>query len=85
MGFASLSDPDLVPQTVASVLGVREASGCSRIEAFADHLEVKRALLILDNCEYLVDACAVLADTLLRSCPNLRVLATSREALGVGG
>ncbi len=85
VGLAPLSDTELVPQAVASVLNVLEAPGRSPIETLADHLETRRALLILDNCEHLVEACAVLTDALLRSCPSLRVLATSREALGVGG
>jgi non-specific serine/threonine protein kinase len=80
-----LSDTELVPQAVASVLDVLEAPGRSPIETLADHLETSRALPILDNCEHLVEACAVLTDALLRSCQNLHVLATSREALGVGG
>jgi predicted ATPase len=67
------------------VLGVREAPGRSPTEALAQHLEHKKTLLVLDNCEHLIDACAELVDTLLRSCPKLHILATSREALGVGG
>jgi predicted ATPase len=80
-----LSDADLVAQAVASVLSVREAPGNSLTETLVDHLGSKEMLLVLDNCEHLIDACASLADTLLRFCPNLRVLATSREALVVEG
>jgi predicted ATPase len=69
-----------VAQEVASVLGVREASGCSLTDALVEHPEHKRTLLVLDNCEHLIGACAELVDVLLRSCPNLKVLATSREA-----
>src|ERR671916_668446 len=83
--LAPLADPILVPQAVASVLGVREQPGRSPTETLADHLESKKVLLLLDNCEHLVDACATLAEALLRSCPELRVLATSREALGITG
>jgi non-specific serine/threonine protein kinase len=85
VGLASLSDPDLVPQAVASALGVRETPGRPLVEALADHLGTGEALLVLDNCEHLVDACAALVDALLHACPNLRVLAASREALGVPG
>jgi predicted ATPase/DNA-binding CsgD family transcriptional regulator len=86
VGLASLSDPDLVPQAVAAALGVREAPGRSLTEMLAEHLRPrKNTLLVLDNCEHLIDACATLADTLLRVCPNLQILATSREALGVAG
>jgi predicted ATPase/DNA-binding CsgD family transcriptional regulator len=85
VGLASLSDPDLVARAVAQALDVREAPGRSFVEALAEHLRSKEALLVLDNCEHLVAACAALADALLRVCPDLRVLATSREALGVAG
>ena len=83
--LASLSDPDLVPQSVASVLDVRETQNATLTDALCLHLDSRETLLVLDNCEHLVDACANLADALLRSCPNLRILATSREALGVAG
>ena len=83
--LAPLTDPSLVPQAVASVLGVREQPGRSMSETVCDYLGSKRLLLILDNCEHLIEACAVLAETLLRSGPELRVLATSREALAITG
>ncbi|MGH3146879.1 MAG: ATP-binding protein, partial [Rubrobacter sp.] len=83
--LASLSDPDLVPQAMASVLGVRETPGTPLVDSLRVHLENRQILLVLDNCEHLVEACADLAGTLLRSCPDLRILATSREALGVPG
>jgi len=83
--LASLSDPKLVPGVVASALGVREAPDRSLTEALVEHLKPRRTLLILDNCEHLVEGCAVLADTLLRACPDLKVLATSRESLRVAG
>jgi predicted ATPase/DNA-binding CsgD family transcriptional regulator len=83
--LASLSDPALVPQTVASTLSVREQPGRSSTETLIDYLGLKKVLLVLDNCEHLIEACAELAETLLHSCPNLRVLATSREALGITG
>ena len=83
--LAPLADPPLVPQSVAFTLGVREQPGRSLTEALSNHLRYKKMLLVLDNCEHLVEACAELAEALLHSCPELRVLATSREALGITG
>ncbi len=83
--LASLSDPNLVPRAVASALGVREAPGRSLAELLVEHLKPKKMLLVLDNCEHLIEACAALVDTLLRACQDLRILATSREALGIAG
>jgi predicted ATPase/DNA-binding CsgD family transcriptional regulator len=83
--LAPLADPELVPQAVASILDVREVPGRPLVETLSDYLGSKKMLLILDNCEHLVEACAELAAELLRACPDLRVLATSREALGIGG
>ncbi len=83
--LAPLSDPDLVPQAVAGASGVREQPGRSLVDTLADALRGRRMLLILDNCEHLVDAAARLVDKLLACCPGLRILATSREALGVAG
>src|SRR5205823_42231 len=70
---------------VASALGVREEPGRSLAAMLADHLRARSSLLILDNCEHLLAACASLADALLRSCPQVRILATSREALATAG
>jgi len=83
--LASLSDPALMPQTVAAVLGVREEPDRPAIKTLADALHHKTLLLILDNCEHLIEACARLAEALLRACPNLKMLATSREALSIPG
>jgi predicted ATPase/DNA-binding CsgD family transcriptional regulator len=83
--LAPLSDPDLVPQRVAQALGVPEAPGRPVMDLLIDHLRSRSALLVLDNCEHMVGACAELADVLLRSCPDVRILATSREPLGVAG
>jgi predicted ATPase/DNA-binding CsgD family transcriptional regulator len=83
--LADLGDPALLAETVASALGLRDVSTRWLVSSLADFLEGKHLLLILDNCEHLVDACAVLADTLLRACPDLKLLATSREPLGIGG
>ena len=83
--LASLSDPTRVPQTVAALFNLVEGSDESLTEKLVRVLRHKTMLLILDNCEHLLDACAQLADTLLRNCPNLKILATSREALDVSG
>jgi predicted ATPase/DNA-binding CsgD family transcriptional regulator/Tfp pilus assembly protein PilF len=83
--LASLSDPDLIPQAVANVLGVHEAPGRSMTDMLVEHLQEREVLLLLDNCEHVVEACAALCDVLLHACPRLKILATSREALGVAG
>ena len=83
--LAPLSDPSLVPQAVASAVGVREQPGRPLTETLSAYLASKMVLLVLDNCEHLIDACAELAESLLRSCPDLRVLTTGREALGIVG
>ena len=83
--LAPLADPSLVAHAVGSTLGVREQPGRSPTETLSDYLESKKVLLVLDNCEHLIEGCAELAEALLRSCPELRVLATSREALGITG
>ena len=83
--LASLSSPELVPQAVASVLGLPLAETGAAERSLARQLAGRRLLLVLDNCEHLLDACARLAVELLRGCPDLTVLATSREPLRVGG
>jgi predicted ATPase/DNA-binding SARP family transcriptional activator len=83
--LAQLSDPSLVPQSVAKLFDLVERADEPLTEKLIRVLRLKSMLLILDNCEHLVDACAQLTDTLLRNCPNLRILATSREPLGITG
>ena len=83
--LASLNDSGLVPQTVAEVLGIQNKSDRLPIEILIHVLRAKSILLILDNCEHLLDTCAQLADKLLKSCVGLKILATSREALGIVG
>jgi predicted ATPase/predicted Ser/Thr protein kinase len=83
--FASLSDAGLVPQTVASALGVREERGRSITDTVVDLLRDRRLLLVFDNCEHLVGACAHIAEVLLRSSANVQILATSREPLAITG
>jgi predicted ATPase/DNA-binding CsgD family transcriptional regulator len=81
VGLAELHDPDLVAVTVGETLGIREDEVSADARGLAAFLADQQALLILDNCEHLVDACAELAETLLRACPDLRILVTSRQAL----
>ena len=83
--FAPLSNPALIPQTVLTTLGLREETGHSLLETLTHYLHTKKVLLILDNCEHLVEAAAQFAEAILRSCPNLRLLVSSREALGIPG
>lgn len=103
--LATLTEPALIPQSVAATFGVREEAGHpsplvgdgspgnparassdrSLLQKLLNYLQLKKLLLILDNCEHLLAASAHFADTLLRACPNLRILATSREGLGITG
>ena len=83
--LASLSDPVLVLQNVAQALGVREEAGKLLLQSLTAALKGKGLLLVLDNCEHLLAACAQLVDTLLRASPGVRVLASSREGLGIAG
>jgi predicted ATPase/class 3 adenylate cyclase len=83
--LAPLADPTLVPNTVAAVLGVREQPGQPILDVLLDALRPKTLLLILDNCEHLIATCAQVAETLLRAAPNVHILASSREALGIAG
>jgi predicted ATPase/DNA-binding CsgD family transcriptional regulator len=83
--LAPLADPALVGQSVAAAVGAPPAARHNRQASLLAHLRERQALLVLDNCEHLLDACARLADALLRGCPRLVVLATSREPLGLAG
>lgn len=83
--LASTPEPAMVTRAVADVLNVAEVSVQDLDRVVADHIGTKTMLLVLDNCEHVIEACAKFADTVLRSCPNLQVLATSREALGISG
>ena len=90
--LAAMVDPALLPHTVATTLslGVHESAAVGdpdvvRIGALADRLQTRRLLLVLDNCEHVVEACAVLAELLLQACSGLRILATSRQPLGLAG
>jgi non-specific serine/threonine protein kinase len=83
--LASLSNPELVAVTVAHALGVRPEPGRPVLDAVVEAVGGRSPLVLLDNCEHLIGACAKLADALLRGCPNLALLATSREPLGIDG
>ncbi|MBL0347258.1 adenylate/guanylate cyclase domain-containing protein [Candidatus Villigracilis affinis] len=83
--LAPLADPALILQTIASVLNVRAQMGVSLKDIVIDYLRAKNLLLIFDNCEHLVEASAQLADEFLHHAPNLKIIASSREALGIGG
>jgi predicted ATPase/class 3 adenylate cyclase len=83
--LAALADPALVLQAVATVLGVREEPGRPLTLTLVDVLKPKRLLFLLDNCEHLLQACATLAEVLLRGCPGVQILATSREGLNIAG
>jgi non-specific serine/threonine protein kinase len=83
--LAPLTDPGLVAQRVAAALGVREEAGRPIMETLREALGARTLLILLDNCEHLTDACRSLAAGLLEGAPGVRILATSREALGVAG
>lgn len=83
--LAGLHDGNLVPQAVMTSVGLRDESDRWPLSRLSDHIADKEMLLVLDNCEHLVDACAVLADSLLREAPKLRILATSRQPLRIAG
>lgn len=83
--LAPVSDPRMVAQAVATPIGVKEEAGHSIVDALASHVRDRSMLLILDNCEHLVQSCAELATTLLRAGSGLHIIASSREALRVAG
>lgn len=83
--LAGLGDPALLPQALAHALGVAEPKGVAITEALVVYLQRGRTLILLDNCEHLLAGCAHLVSTLLRACPVLSVLATSREPLNIAG
>ena len=83
--LGELRDGSAVVDVVAASLGVRDEAATPLTEMLIERLSARKLLLVLDNCEQVVDAAAKLAETLLRACTDLRILATSREALGIGG
>jgi predicted ATPase/Flp pilus assembly protein TadD len=83
--LAGTADPALVHRVVLSTIGIREQQGRLILDTLVHHLATRATLLVLDNCEHLLDACAELADRLLRAYAGLTILATSREPLGITG
>ena len=83
--LAPITDPELVPQTVCSTLDVTPQGNTSALTVLTDYLKPKKTLLVVDNCEHLIDACAQFCETLLHACPQLQIIASSREALGIEG
>jgi predicted ATPase/class 3 adenylate cyclase len=83
--LAPLSDPDAVASTISSVLGITSQAGRPPLETLLDALVPQHMLIVLDNCEHLIGDCAKVADAILRRCPQVHLIATSREPLGIGG
>jgi predicted ATPase/class 3 adenylate cyclase len=83
--LAALTEPGLVVNTIVSAFGMRKAQGLTLEETLLEYLRPRELLLVLDNCEHLLMECAGLMETLIRSCPRLHVLATSREPFGITG
>src|SRR5262249_50213922 len=85
VALAPIADPALVPDAVASTIGLSQEAGSPPLAPLPAFLPRQPPLVLLDNCPHLIDACAALADHLLRTCPTLRILATSRELLQITG
>jgi predicted ATPase len=83
--LAPLADPALLLQTVTTTLGLREEKGRTLLDTLSNYLRAKTVLLILDNCEHLVEASAQFSQALLQACPDVRILTSSRESLGISG
>jgi predicted ATPase/DNA-binding XRE family transcriptional regulator/Tfp pilus assembly protein PilF len=83
--LAPLSDPSMVPRAAAMAVGIREREGRPVLQALQDDLGSREMLLVMDNCEHVLDASAALADGLVRTCPSVRVLSTSREGMRIRG
>ena len=83
--LAPLTNPDLIPQTILSAIGVKEQQGITPLDLLKEYLHEKRTLIVLDNCEHIISTCAEVVNTLLRVAPDIKILASSREALGVRG
>ena len=83
--LAPITDPNLVAKEIIQVLKIQEESGKAIIDTLTENIKNRSQLILLDNCEHLIQVCAEIADKLLRSVNNLRILATSREALNISG
>lgn len=85
IALESLNEGLLVVHQAASILGIKEEAGRSLLKSVSDYVRNKRLLLVLDNCEHLLEASARFTAHLLQECAGIRILATSREALGISG
>jgi predicted ATPase len=83
--LGSISIPALIHQTIVSALDIREQAGRPLLDVLVDHLATRHVLLIIDNCEHLISACAQTVENILQQCPDLKILVTSREVLGITG
>jgi predicted ATPase/DNA-binding XRE family transcriptional regulator len=85
VALAPILDPQLVPRTTAIAVGLREEPRRPVIDMLSDYLHDKKLLILLDNCEHLVEACTQMANRLLQACPQICIMASSREVLGIQG
>jgi len=83
--LAPISDPAFIVAAIASVFEVRELQNIPLIQLLLDYLRAKYLLLVIDNCEHIVEASAEIVDQILHTCPNLKIIASSREALSIDG
>ena len=83
--LAQLADSTYVLSTIASTFHLRELQGVPLIDTVTDYLRGKQLLLVLDNCEHLIETCARLSEHFLHACPKLKIITSSREALGIDG
>jgi len=83
--LAAVTDEEAVVSTMAQTLGIRAQAGRPALDTLVDAVSPQQLLIVLDNCEHLIGACAKLTDAILRRCPKAHVMATSREPLGIGG
>ncbi len=83
--LAAVGDGDAVPAAMCAALGIGQQPGRAALDGLLDALAFQRVLIVLDNCEHLIGTCAKTADAILRRCPQVHLLATSREPLGIGG
>jgi predicted ATPase len=83
--LAAVSDGDMVPTAISEALGIGEQPGRAVLDGLLDALAFQSVLIVLDNCEHVIGACAKTADAILRHCPGVHLLVTSREPLGIGG
>ncbi|HSM71768.1 MAG TPA: tetratricopeptide repeat protein [Anaerolineales bacterium] len=83
--LASITEPDMIPQAILAAMGIPEQSKASNIQFLIEYLQKRKLLLILDNCEHLIDSCAKLAQKLVRDAAHIRIVSTSREALSIQG